>query len=378
MGYFKKNKISFKFQVSSFRLMLFFLLVFFMFSYLFLFSYDVRASIGLSVSPQKFDLLVYPGDSYENRFKLTNRSDAALPISIRAMPFGAEEGTGEMRFEKIDPDSPSLWFSFEKQEMILEAGETRSIDFKIEVPFDSEPGGYYVFVYFEPRFPGHYFEKAGPKVIPVIGVPFLISTTPLLLDPEQGKEFEVLNFSISKDERAKVLENFLNTTLNSARYSLASVGVVQARVEKTEVFLTQKTPFSFNVKIKNNDIYHLKPFGTLFVYNIFGKKIGEAELKGQTILPGRSREFNVFIKEEETGFMGRILNLASLGLFKSELDIKALSHVRGELYLTGGNPSLTSFSLTTFYFLIIFAIITIIIYFGRKRIRLALKVLLKK
>lgn len=355
-----------------------FLKIFFFLTIVLLFPFKAKSEISLSVSPQKLDLVLFAGESYQGKFKVTNHSQVAIPISVKAVPFGAKEGTGEIEFEKIEKDSPVFWFSFEKKEMILEPGGTERINFKIEVPKDTHPGGYYVFVYFEPRFPKEYFDQPGPKVIPIIGVPVLISTSEILLEPEKGKEVEVLSLSIPKKERVKFLENSLNFAYQKANLSLAFFGLVEAKTPTPEILITKKIPNSFLVQIKNNDIYHLKPYGKISIFDLFGKKIGEGELKGETILPGKTRSFEIKLSQKENFSFGQFLSFILFGKTKAKLEIQAQSPVRGEILLPKSDFSLTFFSLHPFYFLPFFVIIIFISPLIKRRIILALKVLIKK
>lgn len=332
---------------------------------LFLVPLFVKADIGIAVAPQKFDLVVFPGETFEGEIRIKNQSEIALPISVKVLPFGAQEGTGEMEFQKPKKDSPAFWFKFKKQEMILKPKEKKTINFEIKVPPETEAGGYYVFVYFEPRFPSQYFEGSGPKTIPVVGIPFLISTSELLLEPQKGNKFEVIEFSIPEKERVRLFENLFSQLLKSLKF----VGLAQA-AQNSEILFTKKTPSFLFLKVKNNDIYHLKPFGTISFYNFFGKKIGGLRLRGETILPGKSREFKVNLSEN--------LRLGILGKFKAELNLKAQSPVRGEIILIGERPSLSFLPLSNFYFLIFVIIILTIGFLLRRRIKLALKVLIWK
>jgi len=360
-------------------------------AFLISFPFKGEGSVGMSISPQKFDLVVFPGDTYQARFQLGNRSEIPLPVSVRAVPFGAEDGTGDMRFEAVDSESPSLWFDFKTPEVILEPGETRYIDFKVSVPSDANPGGYYVFVYFEPRIPSYYLEEMGPKAVPVVGVPFLISTTPLLLDPEEGEEFEVAEFSIPEEERALFFEN----TLENIRKSIISgLGIVfaesrQGKNIQTQIIRTQ--PSRFVVNIKNNDVYHIKPLGTLLIYNTFGDEIGRAELKGQTILPGRNRDFNIVLDEEysddskskTSSFLSSLISqilphFISLGKQRADLDVYAISPVREKLLPAGGNPSIIFFSLNSLYLLFASLLLLTVAFLGRKRMKAAIQALVRR
>lgn len=354
-----------------------FLKIFFLLAIFLIFPFKAESEISFSVSPQKLDLVLFAGSSYQGKFKITNHSQVAIPISVKAVPFGAKEGTGEMEFEKIEENSPVFWFSFEKTEMILEPNETRRINFKIEVPKETKPGGYFVFVYFEPRFPKEYFESSGPKVIPIIGVPVLISTTELLIEPEKGKEFEILNFSIPEKERVKFLEDSFKFVYQQTKLSLASMGLAMA-VENPEVLITKSMPNSFLVKIKNNDIYHLRTSGKILIFDIFGKKIGEGELKEGTILPGKSRDFEIKLTKKENFSLGQILSFLFFGKMKTKLEIKAESPIKGEFFPFQREISFTFFSFNSLYFGLIFATIILMGILARKRIYSALKILIKK
>ncbi len=354
-------------MINHYPKLILFLTVAFILFFSFFSGAEAGSQVGLSISPQKFDLIIFPGDIYQGQIKLTNRSSFPLPVSIRAVPFGAEQGSGQMTLVRPDPDSPSFWFDFETREMLLDAGQMKRINFEISVPPDAPAGGYYVFVYFEPRIPSTYFEDMGPKTIPVIGLPFLISTTPLLLEPEQGPEMSLLDFLIPAEQRAGMMEEIFSLFSRQ----LAAIGVVQAA--QSEVIISRQTPSSFILRIKNNDIYHLRPRGNLYLYNALGGEIGRAELEGQTILPGRSRDFEVFLSQPETNLGTRILNFLSLGRYRAELDLRAVSPMRGEIILAGQQPVMNFFSIKIFYFFIIFAIMMLLFYLIRKRIKLALK-----
>lgn len=354
----------------------------FLFSF-FLVVFEARAEeIKLSVAPQKFDLVILAGDSYQGWFKLANRSQIALPVSLRAIPFGAEDKTGEMRFESAEPGSPSFWIKFETSELILKPGEARRLRFNIKVPANVEAGGYYFFVHFEPRFPSYYFEdigskNVGSKVVPIIGVPFLISTKPLLLEAEKGREFEVAEFSISEEERVLLLENVLENVIKKFGFGKNIVLAEGERAEKNiSIQIVKSQPTKFSVRIKNNDIYHIKPAGTLSIYDALGNKLGETELPDQTILPQKSRHFNIVLAEKKEDFKYKILSSLPFK-YSAELELWADSPVREKIKIKE-NPSLVFFSLNSFYFLAVFLIIILLTYFGRKRIKASLTALLKK
>lgn len=336
----------------------------------------VWSQFSLSVSPQKLDLILFPGDIYEGKIKITNHNTFSLPLSIKTIPFGAKEGTGEMEFEKIENNSPVFWFSFEKEEMILEPNETKRVNFKIEVPKDVPPAGYYVFIYLEPRFLKEQFKGSGPKIIPIVGIPVLISTSQLLVEPEKGKEIEILTFSIPEKERIKFLEKSLNFAYEKLKFSLASLGVALAS-SQSHFYITKDIPSSFFITVKNNDIYHLKTSGKIIVLDIFGKKIGEGEIKEKTILPQKTRDFEIQLTQKDNFSLGQILSFLLLGKTKVKIEMMAESPVRGDIFLSPQNSSFSFFSLRSLYFILIFIIIFLTTLFVKKRIYLFFKILIK-
>ena len=254
--------------------------------------------LGLSVSPQIFEMDVFPGETISQKITIGNLSEVSLPIIVRVVDFTAEEDSGEMIFDEASQD-PSVasrkWFEIENPNLILEPGERRKVLFSINVPENAEPRGYYSVMIFEPRLPSFYFEETGeatgevipvqPRAIPVVGVLFLTSIKTLALEPEIEQKLEVVEFSLPKEERLVTLENFVSKLIGN---------VAQA----AQITITKKSPKNFVLRIKNNDIYHIKPSGKVLIYNWFGKKVGESKIPQRTILPGKTRSFPVEFSPE--------------------------------------------------------------------------------
>ena len=242
------------------------------------------STLGLSVAPQLFELDVFPGETIKQEIRLKNISDVALPIKARATDFTAEEDSGEMQLDESSQDpsfASRFWFKIEKPDMILEAGELRKIKFEIQVPKDAEKGGHFAAILFEPQVPEFYYKKGEAKIVPNIGVLFLLSVKTLSLDEEAAKKLQVVEFSIPKEQRLAGFENFTSRILGS---------VAQAA---SDVVITKQSPSSFVLRLKNIDVYHIKPYGKILIYDIFGRKTGEFSVSQKTILPGKTRQFPV-------------------------------------------------------------------------------------
>jgi len=259
----------------------------------------------LSVSPHTFELDVFPGEVKTEEVKITNKSEVALPILARVVDFTASDETGGMSFDEAleDPSiSSGQWFEIENPNFILDAGETEKVNFTISVPENAEPGGHYAVMLFEPQLPSFYFEKDKPRVIPVIGVLFLSSVKTFILEPEVKEKLEVVEFGIPKDQRIIALETAFSVVQRTYQRLSASISQVYA-AEAPEIKITKRNPSSFVLRIKNNDIYHIKPFGKVSIFNIFGKKVGEAEVPKTTILPGKIRQFPVEFSPEIPNYL---------------------------------------------------------------------------
>jgi hypothetical protein len=298
--------------------------------------------VGLAVYPQKFELDLSPGEVYQGIIKLGNRSELALPISARIVNFGAEEDTGEMIFKDTTSltESSNLWFSFQNPDVILEPGETREIKFTITVPSEAEFGGFYSFLMFEPRMPDFYFAEGKPRAIPIIGIPFLIAVQSFSFDDEREK-IKVVEFAVNPADRLTALENLFSFGRQS---SLATAGSLMQ--------IPDKRPSSFILRVKNTDMYHLRPYGTVGIYNIFGRKVYEGNVPEMTILPGMTRSFAVEFEEEMPALFAWLPQPLSkflfenvfLGKYEARLELEARTPMRAEAI------SATRFALSLFAF----------------------------
>lgn len=246
------------------------------------------ATLGLSVNPQIFEIDVFPGEKHSKRISLGNLSEVVIPILVRVTDFTAAQDSGEMLFDESSQD-PSIasrkWFEIENPNFILEPKEKKEVQFIINVPENAEPGGHYSVMLFEPQLPSFYFREGQPRAIPVVGVLFLISVKTFVLEPEVQQKLDIVEFSLPKAERLAALENFISSLVGSVAQA-AAINIVET------------TPSKFVLRIKNNDIYHHKPQGKLLIYNTFGKKVGESEIRRTTILPGKIRRFPVEFSPE--------------------------------------------------------------------------------
>jgi len=163
-------------------------------------------------------------------------------------------------------------------------------------------------------------------------------------------------------------------------------GIVQAA---SEVTITKKSPSNFILRIQNNDIYHIKPLGKVLIFNIFGKKVGEAEVPKTTILPGKIRQFPVEFLPETPKYLKwlpeSISDFLAKNFFFGKYQAKVILATRDKKQATEDDllplASLTFFSFPWQFWLPIIFIIGILIFFlvkYRRRIKLAVRILVKR
>lgn len=227
----------------------------------------VKAENGqaLSISPPVLELSADPGQTVVASIKLTNISSEELLIKNQVNDFGAKNETGEPNiiFEDTESTSYSLknWITAPPPFKIA-SRETKTVDFPIKVPANAEPGGHYAVV----RFTGQ-----APE----------LEDTGVALSASLGS-LVLLKVSGETKEQASITEFF-------------SAG---SDYSKTSFF--EYPPINFVERIHNDGNVHVNPSGTIEIFDIFGRKVGSAQVNGdptdpknkpRAILPNSTRRF---------------------------------------------------------------------------------------
>jgi hypothetical protein len=274
----------------------------FIFSVLIFYPFYTKADqpIKLLVAPEIFELKVKRGEILEDEIKIYNESELPIPIEVTVTNFGAQEETGTITFyetptskeAKVEGEddisyNPQKWIQIKNSNFILDSKETEKVQFEVNVPENAEPGGHYAVVLFEPKLPSFYFEEKAIKAIPKIGVLFLFSVEVEGLT-SIAETLTVVEFSIPEEVHLRGLEDFVVNI--SGLFT-----EVQAK-EKELFSIVETSHLPFTLSIKNNDIYHIKPEGSLQILRSNGQIVGESKIKKTTILPSRIRRFPVEFK----------------------------------------------------------------------------------
>lgn len=255
-----------------------------------------QKEIKLFVGPTVFNIELEKGETYNGRILLWNKNDFKLTVNSQLINFNAKDELGGINYEK---KKGAEWFLNKESSFVLKPKERKIIKFQIKISDETPRGGYYVSWIFTPQLEE---SKANAKLVPRVSSLFLISV---------GKK-EKPNF--------KIIETEIPI---GARYSFLE------KIFKKEIILNNGS-FPFIFRIKNDDVYHIRPQGTLTVFK--GKKsIGNISIAETTILPKKIRKTSVDFKPS-SGFLSNFY----FGEYKIVLNLResgSLQKIEKEVFI---------------------------------------------
>jgi hypothetical protein len=277
---------------------------------------------GLALSPPTFEISANPGDNLENTIRVENLTEKPVKVIVEKRNFAAQGEEGSVSLtEEENAFSLASWIVVTPTEAEMLAKGTMTFTFRTAVPLNAEPGGHFGSIVFR------------------IGTPANLQQTGATLSQELGAL--VLLRIAGKTSEEATLESF---------------------VPKKRLW--EKGPVEFEIRIKNEGNVHLKPIGVMTITNIFGRKISSFEVEPKNVLPGA-------IRKSEGAWEQKFL----LGKYTASL---ALSYGTQGKILTGSTTFIGFPYRIGSLVLAIIIVLVFLIYRGRKRIKLALKVLFGK
>ena len=344
-------------------------------------SVNVQASdqTRLMIAPDIFELKLEKGEVFSGVIKIYNKGEAPLPLEAVVSNFDAEEISGTAVFydNLVDSNevddflfSPRRWIKIGNPNFILSPEETVRVKFTVSVPENAEDGGHYAVIFFEPKVSSNisYQNETGVSVVSKIGTLFLISIGERK-KPTDNSFLIVSEFSIPENFHLKKIENSV----------ISITGLIStAYAETIKTFsVVETSQLQFNLHIKNNDAYHIKPSGKLAILSNSGKTIGETEIKKTTILPGKTRQIPVdFDPEIPVAFKklpGPLLSFISKNLFFGKYHASLVLDIDGI-----SKKEEIEFWIFPWKLFLVTAFILAILILIRKRIKKAVKVLIKR
>ena len=293
---------------------------------LFIFPFYVIAQspekIGFSISPFSFEYDAKPGDKINGVLRVENINNEEINVTIDPESLIAYGQDGQVALTEEEPTfSLKKWVVLNKKSERIKPKDFAYFDFTINVPKDIEPGTHY-----------------GALTVTFTG---------------DKKEFTSTGADIIQKSSAIVLLRLPGDTVEDLRLTYF----------QTDKFFYTDTNVKFSALLENKGNVHVKPFGQILIFDLFGNKIKEINLTGKNVLPNNKR------------------------IFEEDVNIEPISYFRAELNMFYGSTSQkTIFAQTNFiginwpvlskYLLILLAVIVFYIIF-RKRINKAVKILLK-
>ncbi len=220
---------------------------------------------GLTITPFLIELQLEKGQTVSKEIELINTNPFPIVVNPEIKDFLPEGENGQQTFfepGKGDPTfSLSSWIKLENPAQInLKPKDSIKFKFDITPPQTAENGGHYGAILFS--FQGVGIEGSSVAVTQKIGTIVLVKL---------GKAIEdgnIVNFS-------------------------------------TEKGMYEYPPITFTTKFKNTGNVHVKPRGSVTIYNSFGKKVGLTKVNenGNNVLPNSERVFKS--EWEDTYAFGR-------------------------------------------------------------------------
>jgi len=218
-----------------------------------------NAGDGIKISPIKFEQVVDPGEQISQTLEVINESNSPKEMHLYVRDFKAEGETGQPKL--IVPGTEegyylSSWIQADQSIFQFEPGERKAVNFQVAVPQNAGPGGYYGAVVIGPQ--------AGSMEIQSEDKGAAVSTA------HQAAALLLFRVKGPVDENAMIKDFKAEKSVYGA----------PAQVN----FLT---------RIENLGNVHIKPYGLIEIFNMFGEKkiVTAFNDKGANILPKSVRRF---------------------------------------------------------------------------------------
>jgi len=242
-----------------------FLLTFITLAGLFLFQVQqAGAQSGISISPALIEETLDPGFEKEYTIDVKNLRDSSQTFFITTRNISDVKAGGVPVFAQENDEITGLeladWIELSETEIILEAGQERSISFVMRVPNNASPGSHFGGVFLSVDAPE--LDRSGA------GVGYQVAN--------------IISIRVSGD---------VNESATIRQFS-------------TDKFLYGTQNIDFNVRVENTGNVLIRPSGPLGIYNMLGQQVDQITFNEDQagVFPERVREFSFNWEGEGVGF----------------------------------------------------------------------------
>lgn len=225
-------------------------------------SAQAQEFTGLKVQPAIIEERVDPGQTFSSVLRATNLSSETKAFHIVKRNISGLSSAGAPIFVEEEKTRFELvsWVSIPEEPITIAGGQTKEIQFSIEVPEDASPGSHFggIFLSLEPQRP----EETG------VGIGYQVGT--------------IINLRIS----GEIFEE------------------AQIREFRTDKAIYGKPEVTFITRVYNPGNVLVRPRGPLEITDLFGKKVAILRVndKGAAIFPRATRQFETLWQGEGLAF----------------------------------------------------------------------------
>lgn len=180
------------------------LFIIFIFSFLF-FNLATKVAYGQTLSlglyPPLLEVMMQPGKSITQVYKLTNVGETDLAFASKLIPFEPADEFGSVNLQSSIENHQFLsWFSFQNadldlgQRFIIKSGGEQEVVLKIKVPQNALEDDYYLVLLFE-TIPDVFLGQSGAQAQAKIGANILLTVSK---DGRPPKKAEIIEFRTPK------------------------------------------------------------------------------------------------------------------------------------------------------------------------------------
>ncbi len=236
------------------------------------------APVRLTISPVTFDLTANPGDVISNQIKVTNASDETLQLDTKIENIA---GTGENGQVQLTEDetkfSLSSWVTTTPSKFSLSPHEIKILTYTIHVPANAEPGGHYGSILVGTTASDK-LNSSGASISQRIGSLLLIKVSGTAQESAVISRMHVIPYTGQWDE----------VTASDGKTKILVAHDIEHLTNASQKYF-DKGPIAFDIQVHNIGNVHVKPIGSVVVYNLFHRKVADLPLDGRNVFPGADR-----------------------------------------------------------------------------------------
>ncbi len=203
----------------------------------------------VTVSPPRLELKVKPGTVVQKVISVHNGGDSELGLVVKVQDFIVNDDRGTpipVKAKVARRWAASTWIQASPTKFIIRPGETKPVNIAIVVPQKANPGGHYAVVFFQTTATSD--RETASAVMPSVGTLFYL-TVP-----------------------GKIKENAFVVRMDAPNWK-------------------EYGPVKIVSEVENLSDIHIRPRGTIRIYDWLGRPLSTLKLQEQNIFPGTVRRY---------------------------------------------------------------------------------------